>query len=247
MHSSSNTTNAKHSVKVWDLPLRLFHWLLLACVVTAVVTVQIGGELMPWHGRAGLTALGLVVFRLVWGLFGSRTARFASFIRGPLAIKAYLQGQWRGVGHNPLGALSVLALILVVGAQAGSGLFCNDDIAFQGPLADWVGKDRSDFLGGVHDLLSKFLFLLIGLHLVAIAFYARVKRQNLVRPMVTGWQEVTSEQARDHADAARLGPLRGVLALLLALGLAGLAVYAANGGFLPPPPPPPPASTAPNW
>lgn len=241
------------ALKVWDLPLRLFHWLLAATIVAAVIAVQIGGSMMPWHGRAGLCAIALVVFRLVWGLLGPRNARFTSFIKGPTAIRSYLQGRWQGVGHNPLGALSVVALLLLVAAQAGTGLFCNDDIGFQGPLADWVGKDRSDFLGGIHEALSKLLFALIALHLAAIVFYARVKRHNLVQPMITGWDQVAPDLARANADAARLGLFRTLLALIVALALAALAVYAASGAFLPPAPPPPsapagaPASSAPTW
>ena len=114
---------APRTIEVWDWPVRLFHWLLLALVVGSVVSVKIGGGAMVWHGRFGQAILGLVVFRIVWGLIGSRTARFASFVRGPRAIADYLAGRWRGVGHNPLGALSVLAMLAVIGFQAATGLF----------------------------------------------------------------------------------------------------------------------------
>ena len=126
---------APRTIEVWDWPVRLFHWLLLALVVGSVVSVKIGGGAMVWHGRFGQAILGLVVFRVVWGLIGSRTARFASFVRGPRAIADYLAGRWRGVGHNPLGALSVLAMLAVIGFQAATGLFAYDDIAFRGPMA----------------------------------------------------------------------------------------------------------------
>ena len=101
-------------IRVWDLPTRIFHWALVACVIGSFVSVKIGGNAMVWHGRFGLTVVGLLAFRLVWGFIGSTYARFAQFVRGPRAIKDYLQGRWQGEGHNPLGALSVLAAVLAV-------------------------------------------------------------------------------------------------------------------------------------
>ena len=101
-------------IKLWDLPTRLFHWTLLLLVCAAVISAQIGGNAMNWHGRFGAGILALLAFRLVWGVVGSTYARFASFVRGPGTILAYLRGQWRGVGHNPLGALSVVCFILMV-------------------------------------------------------------------------------------------------------------------------------------
>ena len=106
-------------VRVWDLPLRLFHWLLAAAVIAAMLTGQVGGNLMVWHGRLGILIAGLLGFRLAWGIVGSTHSRFASFVRGPAAIIAYLRGHWHGLGHNPLGALSVLGLLTVLGLQAG--------------------------------------------------------------------------------------------------------------------------------
>lgn len=216
---------------VWDLPTRLFHWLLVLGIATAYVTGQIGGNLIVWHGRAGLFIIGLVAFRVVWGFVGAPTARFAHFVRGPGAIRAYLRGQWRGIGHNPLGALSVIGLIALVGAQAVTGLFTNDDISFAGPLADLVSKETSDRLLGIHVLLQNVLLGLVVLHLAAIVFYVRIKRDNLVRPMLTGWKSVTADTAGHAAPAAA----RRLPALILALSLAVVAVYAANGGLLPAP------------
>ncbi len=121
-------------VRVWDLPTRLCHWALAVCVAGAFVTQAV--EAMAWHGRFGLAILGLVVFRIFWGFFGSTYARFATFVRGPGAIRAYLQaakaGAWRGFGHNPLGALSVLALLAILATMAATGIFANDDVSFTG-------------------------------------------------------------------------------------------------------------------
>lgn len=140
--------------RVWDLPTRIFHWLLAVGIVVAMVTGQIGGALIDWHGRSGLFILGLVIFRVVWGFVGAPTARFSQFVRGPAAIRSYLRGEWKGIGHNPLGALSVLALIALTAAQVGTGLFANDDISFQGPLADLISKEWSDQSRGLHACCS---------------------------------------------------------------------------------------------
>ncbi len=225
-------------ILVWDLPTRIFHWALVCCVVAAFIAVQIGGNAMVWHGRFGLAVLGLLVFRLVWGFAGSTYARFSQFVRGPSAILAYLRGEWRGEGHNPLGALSVLALLGTLSLLVATGLFSNDDIAFEGPLYALVGKDLSDQLVGIHRLIEPLIILLVLAHLGAIMFYAHVKRENLVKPMLRGWKE--SEQG----DGARGG---GIAAFVVAVSIALAAVAAGSGLWLPAPPPAPAAAPAQNW
>lgn len=214
---------------VWDLPVRLFHWSLLACVVAAFITAKLGGAAMIWHGRLGLTILGLLVFRLVWGFVGSTYARFLQFVRGPQAILAYLRGHWQGQGHNPFGALSVLALLGVLSLQAATGLFANDDIAYSGHLAALVTSDSSNSITGIHHLLEKVLILLVALHISAIIFYARVKRHNLVKPMVSGWAD------GNPCESAEGG---GAKAFIIAVLISTAAVWAASGALLSPPPPP---------
>lgn len=235
--------------RVWDLPTRLFHWLLAAGIGVAVVTGKIGGELIDWHGRSGLFILGLVIFRVVWGFIGAPTARFAHFVRGPAAIRRYLRGEWRGIGHNPLGALAVLALLALTAAQVFSGLFANDDIAFQGPLADLVSKEWSDRSRGLHALIFNGLIGVVGLHLAAIAFYTRVKRESLLKPMVTGWKEVAPEVQLVAAERhpPKPGHWRSAVAFVIAATVATTTVYAAAGGLLPEPPPAAPAAGAPAW
>ncbi|ANQ85497.1 hydrogenase cytochrome b-type subunit [Azoarcus olearius] len=234
-------------VHIWDLPTRLFHWLLAFAILAAYVTGQIGGNYIVWHGRIGLFIVGLVAFRLVWGFIGAPTARFASFVRGFGAIRAYLAGSWHGIGHNPLGALSVLALLGLVGAQAVSGLFANDDISFQGPLAGLVSEAASARLTGLHELLQNVLLGVVGLHLAAIVFYVRIKRDNLVRPMLTGWKELgPGLEAQAPSTVARAGRLRP-LAFGVALALAVASVYAAAGGWLAEVPASPAPAAAPGW
>ena len=164
-------------IRLWDLPTRVFHWMLVLCIVASFVSGKLGGNLIEWHGKIGLFIVGLVVFRLVWGLIGSTYARFSQFVPTPAKLKAYLRGEWRGVGHNPLGALSVFGLLALVGIQVASGLFANDDIAFFGPLYELVSKDVSNRLTGLHKLSSNLLLVLIGLHLAAIVFYGSVEIQ----------------------------------------------------------------------
>lgn len=214
-------------VRVWDLPLRLVHWALFVLVVVAFVSVQIGGNAMVWHGRAGLAVLGLLVFRIVWGFVGSTHARFASFVRGPAAIRAYLKGEWSGLGHNPLGAVSVLALLTLLFAQAATGLFADDEIAYQGYLYPLIGSDASARVTAIHKFFEPLLIVLVIAHLGAIAFYLRVKKANLVKPMITGWAEAPGTTTRPPRDG-------GISAFVFAVSIAGLSAYLASGALLPP-------------
>ncbi len=212
---------------LWDLPLRLFHWSLVAAVTTAIVTGELGGAWMPWHGRAGLAIVGLLVFRVAWGIVGSATSRFAQFAPSPSSLVAYLRGSWRGVGHNPLGALSVFALLGLLSLQAATGLFGNDDIAFAGPLNHLVGDGAGARATGWHRVLADGLFVLLALHLLAVAFHVVVKRQRLLRPMITGRQELEPGRSVPR-------PVRGLghFWLLAAVSLAAVTVLAlaAAGG-----------------
>ncbi|MDD5250453.1 MAG: cytochrome b/b6 domain-containing protein [Rhodocyclaceae bacterium] len=225
-------------LRVWDLPTRVFHWSLAAGVAVALSTGFIGGDLMEVHGKAGIAIAGLIAFRLVWGIGGSTYARFASFVRGPAPIRAALRGEWQGVGHNPLGALSVLGLLGLAAVQVATGLCGNDDIAFTGPLYALVSKDTSDLLTDLHQRGVWLLLALIALHLGAIAFYVRVKKNNLVLPMLTGW----TEKPGFAAEPARGG---GLIAFLVALGIALAVAWTLAGGLLPPPAPA--AAATPNW
>jgi len=188
-------------VLVWDLPTRLFHWLLVLAVAGAVISGMLGGLAMIWHARAGIVVLALVVFRLAWGFAGNRQARFADFVAGPAAVidyaKTLLSGKARPwLGHNPMGGWSILAMLAALLVQAGTGLFANDDIFLQGPLADRVGQAASTLLTRVHLLNRWVLVSLICLHLTAVAFYFIIKKENLIAPMLTGfkrWPEPVPE------------------------------------------------------
>jgi len=211
---------------LWDLPLRVFHWSLVAGVTTAIVTGELGGAWMAWHGRAGLAIVGLLVFRVVWGVVGSTTSRFAQFAPSPSGVLAYLRGRWRGIGHNPLGALSVFALLGLLSLQAATGLFGNDDIAFAGPLNHLVDDATGARTTGWHRLLADGLFVLLALHLAAVAFHVLVKRHRLVRPMITGRQDVPAGQPMPPPP--RAGSAFGLL-VAVALAAAGVLLLLGAG------------------
>ena len=170
-------------------------------VIGAFVTIQIGGNWVQWHFRFGYATLALILFRILWGLFGDRYSRFSSFLYGPASIVAYLKGGGKAggaralaagsgapesPGHNPLGSLSVYAMIGFLLLQPLLGLFANDDIASEGPFARFISKELSDTLTGWHHRGKPVLIALVVLHLGAIAFYAFFRKKNLVRPMITG-------------------------------------------------------------
>ena len=207
----------------WDLPLRLFHLGLLLSVGTALVTAWIGGNAMVWHGRAGAVVAGLLGFRLVWGLLGSPTSRFRQFLPSPRSLRDYLQGRWQGVGHNPLGALAVFAILSVLGGQVLTGLFSNDEIAFTGPYAAAVSEELSLTLTGWHQLLAWGVYGLLGLHVLAIAVHEGLKRHRLVGPMFRLSRSRAGRSAeRPTAGRAKAGRATAALVLALALGATAL-------------------------
>lgn len=209
-------------IAVWDLPTRIFHWLVVLLIPALWWTAE--EEIFDVHMLLGQVMLGLIFFRLLWGLLGSSTARFSGFVRGPGAILAYLSGRVKaGVGHNPIGALSVMAMLLVLSIQVGLGLFANhDDGLYSAPLAHLVSEDASETLGDRHETMFNVLLVLIGLHLAAIAFYLVVKRDNLVTPMISGARKAPAgTEPMISAPAWRF---------LLAAGLAiALTLWIVNG------------------
>lgn len=205
-----------HTIRVWDLPTRLFHWALAACVVGLVITANIGGNWMNWHFRFGYSVLTLLLFRLVWGVVGGHWSRFRSFVYPPSTLMAYVRGRGRAedsVGHTPTGALSVFALLLVLLVQVSSGLFSDDEIAFAGPLTALVSSDWVGTLTNYHKNIGKFLVVgLVVLHLLAIAYYRWGRKSDLVRPMITGDKRLP-QPTRSSRDTA--GSRLAALVLLL--------------------------------
>ncbi len=210
---------AGQRVKLWDLPVRVVHWSLVL-LLPALWWTWKSGQLFL-HERLGYLALALLIFRLYWGLVGASTARFAQFVKGPRAVGGYVRGLFaKGgepvVGHNPLGGWSVVILLLLLILVIGTGLFSEDtDGINPGPLNYLVHGDLSDGMAHWHGLLFNLLLGFIALHLAAIAFYAGVKRENLVGPMLTGRREMAAPRI-----APRFAPVwRLAGGIVLALGL----------------------------
>lgn len=213
-------------VVIWDVPVRVFHWLIVVLVFSSWLTSELGGNAMTYHMWIGYTVLALVLFRIVWGFVGSRHARFGDFVCGPGTLLRYLRGApcETSPGHNPAGGWSVLALLASLAVQAVTGLFTNDEIATEGPLAARVGMEWSDLLSTVHRYNFYVLLTLIALHVAAILFYLLVKRENLVRPMITGRKALPASAAGE----ARIASLaRAVVVLACTAALVALVVKLA--------------------
>lgn len=224
----SNTAAAAR-VRVWDLPTRLFHWALLVLVVVQVTTASIGGNAMTWHFRSGYAIFGLLLFRLIWGFVGGRWSRFSSFFYSPSSLFAYLRGRSHPdhlVGHNPLGAGSVFALLLVLAMQVGTGLFSDDEIASSGPLTRLVSNNTVSSATAWHAGLGKYLLLaLVVLHVGAVLYYLWRKKQNLIAPMIAGDKRLAHPARPSRDDATSR-----IAALLLLAGCAGIVGWVVRLG-----------------
>ncbi len=193
--------NAAPATRVWDLPTRLFHWALVALVVVQFATGEFGWLSMEWHYRFGYATLALLLFRVVWGFIGSQTSRFADFLRGPRALVRYLRAGFSaspqaGIGHNPLGGWSVLAMLLALLLQTVSGLAASDGIDNDGPFVEYVSPTLVKLATRLHHLGENLLLALIALHVVAVLLYWLVKHDNLVLPMITGRKNIAAASPR---------------------------------------------------
>ncbi len=220
--TSSTDYDRPVAIPVWDLPTRLFHWLLVVLVALSFATGSIGGNAMQYHEWSGFAILIVLVFRIIWGFVGSRTSRFSYFAKGPATLWRYAVALVRGkseryLGHNPLGGWSVLAMLLVLLGQAATGLFANDDIITEGPLYLWVSKPLSDWLSAVHRLNRYLILVLVATHVSAVLFYLLVKHENLIKPMISG---VKHWQGGHSAPPAESNWLAAVIA-----AIAGLLLY----------------------
>ena len=225
---------APQPVRVWDLPTRLFHWALALTIAGSVLSAKIGGNAMVWHFRFGFVVLTLLAFRLLWGLVGGRWSRFASFFYAPGTVLRYLRGQTRpgehhDVGHNPLGSLSVFALLAILAVQVGTGLVADDEIANLGPLNRFVSTDTGLSATAWHKDWGQWVILgLVGLHLAAIAFYTW-RGQGLVGAMVDGDKTLPADTPTD-TPASRDNRATRALALALMAACAGLVAWVVSLG-----------------
>ena len=213
-----------HKIRVWDLPTRVFHWALVLCIAGSVIAGEIGGNAMPWHFRIGYTVLSLLLFRVVWGFVGGRWSRFASFVHAPATVLAYIKGRGlpeHTVGHNPLGAGSVLALLFFLLGQVLSGSLSSDEIAFSGPLTKFVSNATVSLATTYHKEIGKsILIVLVLLHVSAIVYYRISKNQNLAAAMLHGDKELEHPAPPSRDDAGS----RAVAAVVFAI-CAGLVAW----------------------
>jgi cytochrome b len=225
--AASATGTTPGTTKVWDPTIRLFHWLLVALLAFSWWSGE--NHDMERHRFSGYAILALLVFRVFWGFFGPRTARFSSFVRGPGAVVAYVKSlgkrdSHRAHGHNPLGGWSVVAMLAAVGLMVGAGLFASDvDGIESGPLAEYVSFGQSETAAGVHSTVFNVILALVVLHVVAIVFYLAWKRQNLVRPMLTGRRPAHEDEVED----LRWSPVLALVGVVIAVAVA----WAVSTGF----------------
>ena len=197
---------------IWDLPIRIVHWLLTVLIFGSWYTVSVTGD-MERHMLIGQTILCLLIFRVVWGFVGTRYAKFSSFVFGPRTIVAYarsiLSRSGGGyAGHNPLGFLAVFAMLLLIGIQVTTGLFATDGDFYEGPLNHLVSGRTGNQITDIHYLNFDVLAIMIGIHIVAIFFYLLYKRENLISPMFTGKK---TGDALESIGGSKLGLALGVI------------------------------------
>ena len=216
MHSNTGLTK----VRVWDLPTRVFHWTLVICVVAMAVTGTLGGNAMVWHFFLGYVVLTLLLFRIVWGLVGGRWSRFGAFIYAPQSVINYLKGQGKpehSVGHSPLGAGSVFAILAVLLAQIATGLCSDDEIAAAGPLTRFVSNATVGMATNYHKNIGKWLLLaLVLLHIGTILFYLW-RKHNLVNAMLHGDKDLIVAVPGSRDDTVSRGGALIILAFCAAL------------------------------
>ena len=228
MHPHPSTETAP-IIRVWDLPTRLFHWLLVLCFVGLVVTGNMGGEMMTWHARFGFAVLTLVLFRLSWGFWGGHWSRFKQFDLHPKSSLTYVRNIQHGshspqLGHNPLGAWSVCAVLLLLTLQIATGMVADDEISFTGPFNHWVSGNTVTWATWYHKAVGKKLLLAwFALHLLAMLFHRWRFGENLVSSMLNG-NKVFPTQATESQDRAT----QRIRALMVLIACALLVMWLVN-------------------
>jgi cytochrome b len=224
---SATSTEVEH--RVWDLPVRVFHWTLVLAIIGAFVTNRLGVAYFQYHIWCGYIVLVLILFRIIWGIIGTKHARFSSFLRGPQATIRYVAKLVRGrdehyAGHNPLGAWMVVTLLSILGIQAVMGLFANDEIFNTGPLSGYVSQTLSLRLTSLHRYFFYWIIGAVALHIFAVVAHSLFKEENLVRAMMTGRKSARTATSRDGIHSSRTW-----LALLVTIAVsAGLAWIVGN-------------------
>lgn len=214
----------KKEVAVWDIWVRLFHWTLVALIGFSWLSAELGGNWMIWHTQAGFVTAGLIIFRVIWGVAGSWSARFSQFVRSPKQVMAYIKGEDKSehLSHNPLGALGVLAILLLVALQVLTGLFSNDDIFIEGPLAYLISYDLSLEITEIHEAVFNLLLLVVATHILAVLYHQKVRKEPLIQSMLHG-------RKPSSLPAPQLKTPIAALIIALAIG-AGISLWLFSFG-----------------
>ena len=210
-------TTPKSVHLVWDIPVRLFHWLLVLCIAAQWFTAEQGEDWLEWHFYIGYFTIGLIVYRIIWGFVGTRYAKFVDFIPSPKSLMAWLKGTSNDyVGHPPLGALMVLFLLLVILLQGISGLFTTDDIFTDGPWREVLSSQMQDYADWLHGNLFTLIQIAAAIHIGAAFYYLLVKKSNLISPLITGNKRVTADQGI---------PSSKLLTAVIVLAIVAVLIY----------------------
>lgn len=223
---STTTMSKAGTVRIWDLPTRLFHWALAFSVIGAYITVKMGN--MDWHIRLGEWVFCLILFRILWGFIGPHYARFSQFLKGPGTILTYLKSGKKVFGHNPLGAWSVIALLALFGFQAVTGLYTGDGYFYQGPLYS-IGRGIRKTMTSWHSQTEIYMIILFVLHVGAVFFYKFFKKDNLITPMITGKAQLTKDAPADLVNVEQTGGMW--IRFAIAFGIAVLVTYYISNGL----------------
>ena len=212
---------------VWDLPTRLFHWLIVASLLAQYATVEWLENKVQWHFYIGYFTLFLIVFRLIWGVVGTRHAKFSNFVTGPKKVFSYVKTLFNrqsepAIGHNPLGGWFVIVMLILLAIQAISGLFMTDDIFLDGPYRQLASEETLDLMNTLHHLAFDALLYVIALHIGAVIFYSVYKKQKLVPAMVHGSKDSVKESKTAGIADSRL--LRALIVALIAAAFVYVAI-----------------------
>lgn len=198
---------------VWDLPLRIFHWAFAATIIGCWATHELGSDYIDWHMQLGYIAIGLVLFRIIWGVVGTKHSQFKHFMVGPQSVISYLKSEKpTSAGHNPLGSLMVVGMLILVVLQSISGLFVDDEIFTTGPYFNALGDSVDELMNTIHHNSFDVIGIAIMLHIGAIIFYQKIKKQNLVKPMITGYKSSSDVNETEEIRDSRI-----MLAIVIAL------------------------------
>ncbi|MEM7081397.1 MAG: cytochrome b/b6 domain-containing protein [Pseudomonadota bacterium] len=214
---------------VWDLPTRLFHWLLALSLLASYVTAKIGYDARQLHLWLGYWMIGLLAFRIVWGFVGTRHARFLAFFPTPGRVVAYLKRVARGeaketVGHNPLGSIMIFMTLALLSLQAVSGLFVDDEIMFAGPYAMAVSVEFASWMNRIHHTAINLILVLVGIHIAAVLYHVLVKKEGLIRAMFSGRKSADVVPEEESIGHSRLG-----MAFAVGVVVAGLTYWMTLG------------------